>query len=40
MVSAKLKVAVLYDIWGEEEEALKVEEKVSAKKKKKPRRAC
>jgi len=37
MISAKLKVAVLYDIWGEEEEALKVEEKVSAKKKKKPR---
>jgi D-alanine-D-alanine ligase len=37
MVSAKLKVAVLYDVWGEEEEAPKVEEKVSAKKKKKPR---
>ncbi|HXZ34302.1 MAG TPA: D-alanine--D-alanine ligase [Terriglobales bacterium] len=38
MVSAKLKVAVLYDVWGEEEEAPKAEEKVSAKKKnKKPR---
>jgi len=37
MVGARLKVAVLYDIWGEEEEAPKVEEKVSAKKKKKPR---
>jgi len=37
MIGAKLKVAVLYDVWGEEEEAPKVEEKVSAKKKKKPR---
>jgi len=36
MVSAKLKVAVLYDVWGEEEEAPKVEEKASTKKKKKP----
>ena len=36
MIGAKLKVAVLYDVWGEEE-APKVEEKVSAKKKKKPR---
>jgi len=36
MIGAKLKVAVLYDVWGEEEEAPKVEEKVSAKKKKKP----
>ncbi|HXZ42628.1 MAG TPA: D-alanine--D-alanine ligase [Terriglobales bacterium] len=37
MIGAKLKVAVLYDVWGEEEEAPKVEERVSAKKKKKPR---
>jgi D-alanine-D-alanine ligase len=37
MIGAKLKVAVLYDVWGEEEEAPKVEQKVSAKKKKKPR---
>ena len=34
MVGAKLKVAVLYDIWGEEAEAPEVEEK--PKKKKKP----
>jgi D-alanine-D-alanine ligase len=34
MVSAKLKIAVLYDVWGGAEEAPKVEEKVSAKKKK------
>jgi D-alanine-D-alanine ligase len=37
MVGAKLKVAVLYDVWGDEEEASKPEEKISAKKKKKPR---
>ena len=37
MIGAKLKVAVLYDVWGDEEETPKVEEKVSAKKKKKPR---
>lgn len=34
MVSPKLKIAVLYDIWGEEEESPKPEEKVSGKKKK------
>jgi len=36
MIGAKLKIAVLYDVWGEEETAPEVvEEKSSAKKKKK-----
>jgi D-alanine-D-alanine ligase len=34
MVSEKLKIAVLYDVWGEEEQAPKVEEEISAKKRK------
>jgi len=39
MVGAKLKIAVLYDVWGEEAETLEVvEEKVTAKKKKKAKR--
>jgi D-alanine-D-alanine ligase len=36
MVSPKLKVAVLYDVWGDTKDVTKVVEKVSAKKKKKP----
>lgn len=39
MVGAKLKIAVLYDVWGEETESPEVvEEKAPAKKKKKPKR--
>jgi len=38
MTAAKLKVAVLYDVWGDEVEAPEVEEKSTAKKKKKSKR--
>src|ERR1043166_5394474 len=38
MTAAKLKVAILYDVWGEEAEAPEVEEKSTAKKKKKSKR--
>ncbi|MBZ5574292.1 MAG: ATP-grasp domain-containing protein [Acidobacteriia bacterium] len=37
MIGAKLKIAVLYDVWGEEETPEVVEEKTPAKKKKKPK---
>jgi hypothetical protein len=35
MTGTKLKVAVLYDVWGDDATAEAVEEKVSSKKKKK-----
>jgi D-alanine-D-alanine ligase len=38
MVSAKLKIAVLYDVWGEEAPAPEAEEPKAARKKKKARR--
>lgn len=38
MVSAKLKIAVLYDVWGEEATAPETEEPKTARKKKKARR--
>lgn len=38
MTAAKLKVAILYDVWGDEVETPEVEEKSTAKKKKKSKR--
>jgi len=38
MTAAKLKVAVLYDVWGDEPETSDAEEKSAAKKKKKSKR--